>query len=81
MQTAAAKHGLDGHSAALRWTRFHSALESTYGDAVIFAVSRMEQLEKSLDALDAGPLPQEVADAISAVYGTFEGDGEPAYHM
>lgn len=81
MQTAAAKHSIEGHSASLRWTRFHSALSAEYGDAVLFAVSSMEQLEKTLDALEAGPLPQEVAEAISGVYSTFEGPEEPSYHL
>ncbi|KAI0484641.1 Aldo/keto reductase [Xylariaceae sp. FL0804] len=77
---AAAKHGITGHAAALRWTAFHSVLDGTYGDGVIFAASNLEQLRKTLDALDAGPLPAELVKAFSALNGATEGSGIP-YHL
>jgi aryl-alcohol dehydrogenase-like predicted oxidoreductase len=80
VQNAAGKHGIDGHSAALRWTAYHSALDGNFGDAVIFAVSRLEQLDKTIDALQAGPLPDELAVAMGEVYGTLDGTG-PSYHL
>lgn len=80
VQDAAEKYGISGHAAALRWTAFHSALDGKYGDAVVFTVSKVQQLPGSLDALEAGPLPQELADAITAVYTTVEGS-EPCYHL
>ncbi|KAI8632257.1 Aldo/keto reductase [Xylariaceae sp. FL1651] len=80
VRDAAEKHGISGHAAALRWTAFHSILDGKYGDAVIFAVSKMEQLHNTLDAIDAGPLPADLADALTAVYATVEG-AEPPYHL
>ena len=80
VREAADKHGISGHAAALRWTAFHSILDGKYGDAVIFGVSKIEQLSKSLDALEAGPLPADLAQAITAVYATVEG-AEPPYHL
>lgn len=80
VRAAAAKHNIDGHAAALRWTAFHSALDGGYGDGVIFGVSRIEQLHRSLDALEEGPLPEELARAIGEVYATVEG-AEPPYHL
>ncbi|KAI3323570.1 Aldo/keto reductase [Xylariaceae sp. AK1471] len=80
VRDAAQKHGISGHAAAVRWTAFHSILDGQYGDAVIFAASKMEQLHNTLDALEAGPLPSELAEAIAAVYATVEGS-EPAYHL
>lgn len=77
---ATKRHGIDGHAAALRWAAFHSALDGSYGDGVIFGVSKVEQVHKSLDALEAGPLPDEVADAFSAIYATLRGAG-PGYHL
>ncbi|KAI0415551.1 Aldo/keto reductase [Xylaria grammica] len=77
---AAEKHGISGHAAALRWTAFHSILDGSYGDGIIFTVSKMEQLHKTLDAIDAGPLPADVADAFSALYSTTEGPSLP-YHL
>jgi aflatoxin B1 aldehyde reductase len=64
----------------MRWTAFHSILDGQYGDAVIFTVSKLEQLYDTLDALEAGPLPVDLAEAITAIYATVEGS-EPVYHM
>jgi aflatoxin B1 aldehyde reductase len=80
VREAAAKHGISGHAAALRWTVFHSILDGNQGDAIIFAVSRMEQLDNTLDAIDAGPLPADLAEAIWAIYAKVEGHGPP-FHL
>ena len=58
----------------------HGVLDGKYGDGVVFGVSKLAQLEPSLDALEAGPLPDDLADAISAVYEILGGDG-PSYHL
>ena len=79
VREAAEKHGISGHAAAMRWTAFHSVLDGKYGDGVIFGVSKIEQLHETLDALEAGPLPAELAGAITAIYATVEG-AEPASH-
>lgn len=80
VRNAVKKYNISGHAAAMRWTAFHSALDEKYGDGVIFGISKIEQLHKNLDALEAGPLPAEVAKAITAIYATIEGS-EPPYHL
>lgn len=40
----------------------------------------MEQLHQTLDALEAGPLPEDLAAAITTIYSTVEG-AEPPYHL
>ncbi|KAI0849667.1 putative aldo/keto reductase [Daldinia vernicosa] len=80
VRAAAEKYGISGHAAALRWTTFHSILDGKYGDGVVFGVSNLDQLKKTLGALEDGPLPAELADAIGAVYATVEGSGPP-YHL
>lgn len=80
VKDAAGKHGIGGHAAALRWTTFHGVLDGDRGDGVIFGVSKMEQLHKTLNALEAGPLPAELADAMTAIYAKVEGN-EPPYHL
>ncbi|KAI1319640.1 Aldo/keto reductase [Xylariaceae sp. FL0255] len=69
---AADKHGMTGHAAALRWTAFHSILDGKYGDHVIFAVSKMGQLRKTLDAIEAGPLPEDLVEAFNNLYDSTE---------
>lgn len=73
-------HGISGHAAALRWVTYHGVLDGKYGDGVVFGVSKLAQLAPSLDSLEAGPLPRDLADAISAVHETLGGDG-PLYHL
>lgn len=80
VRNAAKKYGINGHAAALRWTAFHGILDGGNGDGVIFGVSKIQQLHQSLDAFEAGPLPAELARAITAVYATVEG-AEPPYHL
>lgn len=77
---ASEKHGIIGHAAALRWTAFYSILDGAYGDGIIFTVSNMEQLHKTLDAIDAGPLPADLADTFSTLYSTVEEAGV-SYHF
>ncbi|KAF4455782.1 hypothetical protein F53441_1981 [Fusarium austroafricanum] len=75
----AAKHNIAGHAASLRWTAHHSILDKKYGDAVIIGASSPEQLENNIDAIEEGPLPEEVAAALSAVYE--EAGDQIKYHL
>lgn len=82
VRDAAEKYGISGHDAAVRWTAFHSILDGKYGDGVIFGLSKIEHLHRTLDALEAGPLPAELAEAITATYATVEDAGAaPPYHL
>lgn len=75
-----AKHEINGHAAALRWTVYHGQLKSEFGDAVIIGASSVAQLNSNLDMIEQGPLPDEVADVIGALYAEIEGS-EFAYHF
>lgn len=55
-------------------------LDGKFGDGLIFAVSKLNQLHETIDALEAGPLPDDLAEVITAVYATVEGK-EPPYHL
>lgn len=80
VKSATKKYDISGHAAALRWTMFHSALDGKLGDGLIFAVSKLNQLHETIDALEAGPLPADLAEVITAVYATVDGKGPP-YHL
>ncbi|KAI0138974.1 Aldo/keto reductase [Hypoxylon sp. NC0597] len=64
----AAKHGIGGHAAALRWTTYHSVLKKAHGDAIIVGASSSEQLDANLDTIEQGPLPDDVVAALESVY-------------
>ncbi|CZR38185.1 uncharacterized protein FPRO_06624 [Fusarium proliferatum ET1] len=69
---AASSHGISGHAAALRWTAHHGSLSKEYGDSIIVGASSVEQLNSNINAIEAGPLPDDVADALGAVYAEIE---------
>lgn len=76
----AAKHGINGHGAALRWTTYHSILDHAKGDAVIIGASSTAQLATNMDIIEQGPLPQELVEVLDGVYGQL-GDEAIKYHL
>lgn len=80
IQAAVEKHNITGHAAALRWVAFHSALDGKYGDGLVFSVSSNKQLQETLDFLEAGPLPDEAAQAIGELSAAY-GDKAPIHHF
>ncbi|XXG99421.1 hypothetical protein Hte_005760 [Hypoxylon texense] len=77
----ASKHGISGHAAALRWVAYHGVLEKAHGDSIILGASSSEQLESNIDAIEQGPLPEDVAASFDAVYGQIDKESEISYHL
>lgn len=75
----AAKYGISGHAAALRWTAYHSQLDHDKGDAIIIGSSSPAQLSSNLDTIDEGPLPQEVVEAINGISGQLRPEDDIPY--
>jgi aflatoxin B1 aldehyde reductase len=74
------KHDINGHAAALRWTVYHSKLESDLGDAIIIiSASSVTQLQSGSEYIKQGPLPLEVSEAMDKIYGEIAGSEFP-YH-
>ncbi|KAJ7868289.1 NADP-dependent oxidoreductase domain-containing protein [Mycena leptocephala] len=60
-------HSITEIEAALRWLTYHSELRKEFGDAVVVgASSTKKHLEENLEALDKGPLPADVLEALDA---------------
>ena len=76
---AATKHGISGHAMALRWTMHNSVLSGQFGDAIILAASNLGQHGANLDAIEQGPLPDDVISALEKLNGEI-GDAV-AYHL
>jgi aflatoxin B1 aldehyde reductase len=70
--------GLDPISAALRWLVHHSQLSGPTGDGIIAGASSVAHLQQNLSALQEGPLPPEVLDAIDTASDRAR-PGWPAY--
>jgi aflatoxin B1 aldehyde reductase len=62
------KHGLTLAECALRWLTHHSALNKSFGDAIIIGASSPDHLENNLVDLEKGPLPEEVVQAFEAAW-------------
>lgn len=79
VREVAAKHGISGHAASLRWTAHHGALSAEHGDAIVIGASSIAQLNENLDIFEQGPLPQDVVDAVNAVAEEIGEDAIPYY--
>ena len=82
VEPIAQKHGLTLVETALRWVVHHSALNILDGnDGVIIGVSSIEQLEQNLKGLEAGPLPEEVVQALDKAWKISEPDTPNYWHL
>ena len=76
----AKKHGLTETECALRWLSHHSQLKREKGDAIIVGASSTKHLEENLAALDQGPLPEEVVQALEAGWQRVRGKELKFWH-
>lgn len=68
VRVQAAKYGITGHAAALRWTTWHSHLAAEHGDAVIVGASTLAQLDENLAILEQGPLPDSLVTVMDRMW-------------
>lgn len=60
--------GITKAALAYRWVAHNSMLKGTYGDAIIFGASTVPQLNETLTAIEAGPLDEETAKRVEALW-------------
>ncbi|GKZ64184.1 hypothetical protein AnigIFM50267_003646 [Aspergillus niger] len=75
----AARYGIGGYAAALRWTSWHSILRKVYGNSIIIGSSSIAQSELDTGTTEVGPLPEDVVAALEALY--YEIGDELHYHL
>lgn len=63
---------------AYRWLIHHSNMNAELGDGILLGASRIEQMEKNIDAASKGELPQGILEAIDAAWEIAKPDS-PAY--
>ena len=80
LRPVAEKHGLTESQCGLRWLAHHSKLRKELGDAVIVGASSTKHLEENLEALDKGPLPEEVVHALDAGWARIRGKELKFWH-
>lgn len=72
LRPIAQKHGLTEIECALRWLSHHSQLNEN-GDGVVIGSSSAKQLKQNMDAMNEGPLPLEVVDALNQGWEVIRG--------
>lgn len=85
VEEAVAKHegeGLTMIETALRWTVHHSKLRVKDGgnDGIIIGISSYEQLDGNLDAIEKGPLPDDVVQALDRAWLIAKADAPNYWH-
>jgi len=76
--TEAQKHGISPVDAVYRWLAFHSMLDGERGDSILIGASGLHHLKQNLEAMKAGPLPEELVGTFEKAWKTAEADS-PAY--
>lgn len=78
IKAAAKKHGITSTEATYRWLAYHSMLNGGRGDAILIGASKLDHLQQNMEAVKAGPLPEDVVEAFEQAWQLTKGDS-PAY--
>lgn len=78
IRQAAQARGMTMIEAAYRWLAFHSMLDGERGDAILIGASKLEHMRENMEAIKAGPLPADVAEAFEEARRISEPDS-PEY--
>ena len=78
----AKRHGISMVQVALRWMVHHSPMKvkDNGGDGIIIGVSSQKQLEENLDALEQGPLPEELCKKLDEAWKVAKMDTPNYWH-
>ena len=68
IKAAAQAQGLTSIEATYRWLAWHSMLCGARGDAILIGASKLEHLRQNMAAVQAGPLPEDVAAAFERAW-------------
>ena len=78
IREAAAKYGITTIEATYRWLAYHSMLDSERGDAILIGASKLSHLKQNMEAVQAGPLPEDIVAAFEEGWTVTKGDS-PEY--
>lgn len=78
IKSAAEKHGLTSIEATYRWLAYHSMLNGDRGDGILIGASKMSHLKQNMEAVEKGPLPDDVVAAFEEAWNISKKDS-PEY--
>lgn len=74
IKAAAEQHGITTIEATYRWLAYHSMLNGERGDAILIGASKLGHLIQNMQAVKAGPLPADFADAFEQAWKISKAD-------
>lgn len=78
IKKASEEIGITTIEATYRWLAYHSILDEKRGDAILIGASKLNHLLQNMDAVKAGPLPENVIAAFNTAWDITKGDS-PEY--
>ncbi|SCH80110.1 L-glyceraldehyde 3-phosphate reductase [uncultured Clostridium sp.] len=78
IKAACERKGISIIEAVYRWLAYHSMLNERRGDAILVGASKLSHLKQNMEAVNAGPLPSDVADSFSSAWELCKADS-PEY--
>ncbi|MCR2046571.1 aldo/keto reductase [Acetatifactor muris] len=68
IKEAASNHGITSIEATYRWLAYHSMLNVEQGDGIILGASKVEHLIQNMEAVKAGPLPEDILKSFEQAW-------------
>ena len=78
IKSAAEKHGITSIEATYRWLAYYSMLNGDRGDGILIGASKMSHLKQNMEAVEKGPLPDDVLTAFEEAWSISKKDS-PEY--
>ncbi len=66
-------HSISMIEATYRWLAYHSMLDEKRGDAILIGASKLNHLIENMNAVKAGPLPEDVVEAFDQAWAICRG--------
>lgn len=78
IKATAEHYGISSIEATYRWLAYHSMLKGERGDAILIGASKLNHLQQNMETVNAGPLPEELAETFETAWKITKGDS-PEY--
>ena len=68
LKSACERNGIGIVESVYRWLAYHSMLDGDRGDAIIIGASKLSHLIQNMEAVKAGPLPEDMIEAFERAW-------------
>ena len=68
IRNVAERHEITSIEATYRWLAYHSMLDDKRGDAIIIGASKPDHLKQNMEAVESGPLSQDILEAFELAW-------------